>query len=640
MRCSYIYPREEDWILASIVEERRPAALLGVKGSGVSTALERAVRLSSKPPKLVKSLNEALKWCNSEYVAADVGPDELPELAGRCNGLFGASGGLAWLVSVGPRLPPQLETVVLKPLSPSEMQDYLSILGINVDDEGLVEEILFRTGGMPGELCRLAVELGWRGSRITKREVETLPEHPGWLVEAEREMGRRLFLELMRASALGAFTEELAREAGLSISRPWIVKVGKNLYAVWPEIAWLQPFAVRSLGVGEVKDLYGLAEGYELPGYVKYIHASTLYKLVGGSEYARKALIYGEEAFKSFDSQAARARVASTLAEASRTLGEAREELKWIIRLVDTAPGPLAGTDYSEIIMRGRRAYLVGRDLSLYLELLSTLARRAASERMVEVLEMVMDELETLYSVSKGSSRRMVEAHYLVVEAIRSIIMGNWASASRSLEEAVATGYAPKTALLMLGVTKAILWDFDSARKVLKEAGSLLDPSDRKYLEHLVSFMSRSRPPRPRASPPRDARVALLESLAMASRGVEINPPDPEVAPIVRALAKAARGDVKGSYWELKPLLEDGTYTPVNLLGDVLTAIAQARSDPQAARAAASVVSSLASAAEAGGNLPLARPLKAIAEALERRDWTSALWSAAKLSLTVIYMIS
>ena len=638
MKCSYIYPREEDWILASILEDRRPGALLGVRGSGVTTALERAVRLSSKPPRLVGSVGEALELCKTEYVAADVDPGSLARLVSACSGIFGASGSLAWLVTMGPRLPSRIDIVVLKPLSPPEAQDYLRVLGIVVDDERLVEEIVFRTGGMPGELCRMAVEGGWRGSRITRREVEALPEHPKWLVDAEKELGRELFIELMRASALGAFTENLAEQVGLTLDRPWIVGGREGLYTIWPEIAWLQPFAVRWLGLDEVRELYAIAEGYKLPGYVKYTHSSILYKLTGGREYARKALQYGEEAFNSFDSRVARARIASTLTEAARTLGDARRELKWLASLVEEAPGPLTGTDYSEALMRGRRAYLASRDLHLYLELLSALARRAAGERMVEVLEMVMDELETLYAVNRGRGR-VVEAYYLTVEAIRDMITGNWASASRSLEEAVATGHAPKTALLMLGVVKTLLWDFEGARRVISEARSYLDPSDVKYLESLVSFMSRSRPPRPKASPPKDARIALMDSLSMACRGVVVEPPDPEVAPIVRALAKAARGDVKGSYWELKPLLEDGVYTPINLLGDVFTAIAQARSDPKALKASASVLRRLASAAEAGGNMALARPLRAAAEALERGDLNSALWAAAKLTLTIVYMV-
>ena len=638
MRCPYVYPREEDWRIASIVESLEPALVAGVRGSGVSTALERASRLSARRPPLARGLGEALERCRGgSYVIADLAPGEVEGFLGSCRGLAGASGGLAWLAREAASIARSVEVVVLKPLSPPEALDYLAVLGVSLEDDSLAEEVVLRTGGMPGDLCRLAIEGGWRGRRIGRRDVEALGEAPQWLVEARREMGLE-FDELVTAAALGALTEGLARELGLDTGRPWLRPAGGGLYTIWPELLWLQPFAARLLGPRELERLYAAAEAHPLPGYVKYTHASLLYKMTGRREYAEKALRYGPEAYRAFDSPVARARVAATLAEAARRLGAAREELKWLARLANDAPGPLSSSDYAEAVQRGRRAYAITGDAPAYLDLLSSLARRAAAERRLEELEFILDEMEALHS-RDPRHRRLIEAHYLTADALRSAALGDWASAARSLEEALSSGAAPPSARLLAVVARVMLGDTRGARRLLEESRGSLEPGDAEYLEALIRFMERRRPPRPRGVPPRDPRVALLDSLARASRGLEAEPPDPDVAPVVRALARAARGDVEGAYWEMKPLLEEGAYTPLHLLADVLTTLAQARSDPAAREAARSVLSRLAAAAEAGGNGGLAGALRDAADAAARGDWEEAFWAAARAALVVVYMV-
>jgi hypothetical protein len=433
-----------------------------------------------------------------------------------------------------------------------------------------------------------------------------------------------------------ASTPRLARELGLRLDRPWLVNAG-SVYLLWEELAWLHPFMVRALGVEEVRRIYKAAEGEPLPGYVKYMHASTMFKLTGEAEYAEKALRYGEEAYRSFDSPLARARVASLLVAAARRLGDARSEGVWLSRLVENAPGPLSSADYAEALSRARRVYSKTRDARLYLDILSSLARRAAAERKLEELDVVLSEVESLM-LSGGGDQRLAEAYYFTIDALKRATLGDWTGAERSLTYALSTGSAPPSAHLMAAVARLFHGDVEGARRAAMQGS--LDPQDREYLRALERFMASEEPPRSLARHPGDARIALLEALARAARGLEARSPDPEAQPIVSALRAAAQGKPGEVHREMSPLLEDTGYTPLHLLADAMATVAQAKSDPEARRPAASVLRRMAESAEAAGNKPLAMMLRELAASVEEARWGKALQTLAKLSLYTIYTVS
>ncbi len=156
--CPY-YPRSEDWLVYRAVEEGSRLLVAGLRGSGVSTLLERASRLTRARPILARAPGEAAKACRGSRVVADLGQDldSALRLLGRCKGIVvGVSldlDRLAELPSALRRV--RAEVVVLKPLSPAEANDYLTMLGVRVEAEA-AEEVVLRTGGFPRDVCRLA----------------------------------------------------------------------------------------------------------------------------------------------------------------------------------------------------------------------------------------------------------------------------------------------------------------------------------------------------------------------------------------------------------------------------------------------------------------------------------------------------
>lgn len=602
--CPY-YPRSEDWLVYRAVEEGSRLLVAGLRGSGVSTLLERASRLTKARPILARAPGEAAKACRGSRVVADLGQDldSALRLLGRCKGIVvGVSLDLDRLAE----LPSALrgvgaEVVVLKPLSPAEAIDYLTVLGVRVEAEA-IEEAVLRTGSFPGDVCRLAAR--FKGRLLTARAASRISREPPWLRRARESMGPR-YWGLMRAAFALALTRSMAAELGIDPGEPWLEWRG-DLAHLWGELAWLHPFAARQLGPEEASRIHQLARRHGLPGHVLFTMASTLYKLTGDEEYARDMLSYGAEAFESYGDPWARARVASSLARVAESLGDHRGVLEWIGRLASTAPGDVTSSEVAEAVSMARRAYDALKDPVAYSEALYSLARLAASRRMLEELDYVIDEFEELADSAPGA-----EVRYLAALMLRDLALGDWLRASRLAPELLASP-APRDsrrlAVLALVVTRRGIpptarLDADlEGFKVFIEEGS--DPGD--PVGHLT---------------------ALAHAVSRATRGEKAGLGDPVADRLLSALAEAARGRLAEAARELEPLMRgEGQYSSLTFAADMVTLAAEAAAGRwggvQLARAIAESASAIGS--------PAAWIAGEMAGALEARDPQAALKAAGK----------
>ncbi len=602
--CPY-YPRSEDWLVYRAVEEGSRLLVAGLRGSGVSTLLERASRLTRARPILARAPGEAAKACRGSRVVADLGQDldSALRLLGRCKGIVvGVSldlDRLAELPSALSRV--RAEVVVLKPLSPAEANDYLTMLGVRVEAEA-AEEVVLRTGGFPRDVCRLAAH--FKGRLLTARAVSRISREPPWLGRARESMGPR-YWGLVRAAFALALTRSMAVELGIDPGEPWLEWSGGLAY-LWGELAWLHPFAAGQLGHREASRIYKLARRHRIPGHVLFTMASTLYKLTGDKGYARDMLSYGAETFESYRDPWARARVASRLVRAAEALGDHRGVLEWIGRLASTAPGDVASPEVAEAVSMAKRAYEALRDPAAYSEALYSLARLAASRRMLEELDYVIDELEELADLAPEA-----EVRYLAALMLRDLALGDWLRASRLAPDLLASP-APKDSRRLAVIALIV------ARRGIPPAARL-DPD----LEGFKVFMEKGSDPGDPVGP----LTALANAVSRAARGEKASLGDPVADRLLSALAEAAGGRVAGAARELEPLMRrEGQYSPLAFAADMVTLAAEAAAGrwggAQLARALAK------SASVTGG--PAAWIAEEMAGALEARDSQAALKAAEK----------
>lgn len=602
--CPY-YPRSEDWLVYKAIEEGSRLLLAGLKGSGVTTLLKRASRLAKSRAVFARSPGEALRACRESRVAADLAGDlrSALDILQRCESVVvGVSVDLRTLTGL-PRMLRGLsiDVAVLKPLSPAEALDYLSVLGVRVE-AGAAEEVVLRTGGFPGDVCRVAAR--FRGGLLTAKALARVYREPAWLVAARASMGPRYWSLVKSAFAL-ALTREMARELGVDPGEPWLEWRG-DLALFWGELAWLHPFAARSLGADEAARVYKLARRSGIPRHVLYTLASTLHKLAGEEGYARDMLAYGGDAYKSYSDPWARARVASSLAKAAEAVGDHRGVLEWIARLASTAPGEVVSTEVAEAVSMAKRAYEALGNPVVYSETLYSLARLAASRRMIEELDYVVDELEEV----AGESRE-AEARYLSALMLRDIVLGDWLRASRLAPEVLST-MAPRDARRLAALALVV------ARRRIPP-GVSLNPD----LAGFKAFMEEGADPGDPVGP----LTGLAHAVSKALRGDKAGLGDPVADRLLSALAEASRGGVARAARELEPLMRgEGRYSPLAFAADMVTLAAEAAAGwwggAQLARAMAE------SASAAGG--PATWIAGEMARALEARDPQAALKAAGK----------
>ena len=642
----YYLVRDEDFVVAEALESKRKMLLLGVPGSGVSSLVRRATKLSQSNVLLVHDADRALEQCEKTYVVVDTDNSRVGDLLQSCRRiLVAATAPLDYIATQGARLARSYDVVVLKPLDPSQVKELLLRIGVPSVSDSLLEKVYISSGGMPGKVCENAEKLAGRGGTIDL----SLPD---WLVEASKTMGS-LFGELMKQVLLGVLNEDIAAGLGLSLNHPWLFKVGSNEWRVWSELLWLQPFAIHVLGHEAAKVLEaGLSSS--LPGYVKYHLAVSLYKIRLEKPLLKKIAEYAEEAYSSTLIPYVRHSIALNAYKALVEVNEYAAALNWLSRAIENLQEPPASKQVSSVVIDAKLLLekAGAKALPEYLRVLYVLAKMLSTLRMFEELRIVEEELEDLlWNRRYDDYRGVIEAYYLLVDAVKSMSLGDWINAERATRELV--GYLHrldesigKDVCLIQMLVKGLLRDLQGYNTVLGKCNTLLNSDDNLFIEAYKAFMFSS--PRElrekmawfREKSSMDGRIALLYAVLEASLYGRVpagftSTSSPAVKSIVLLLSLLSKGRVAEAVNTYNMYKVGEGYTELDFIVDLLINISYGLK----ARDVSREIRETASRLEDRGNRILASMLRDAANAIDKRDLDQIRLTMARIAVYSIYTL-
>ncbi len=646
-RCPYIYPREEDWVVSALVERGERILVAGVRGSGITTLLERLVALSGPRLRKVSSPSEAAKVCRAgAYPVYDArGLEDALDALGRCERVVvGVSLGLLDLAGLPARVR-GASIVVLKPLAPGEIYDYMvNVLGVRLADWELLDEVMWRTGGFPGPLCRAVAEHKLYGTVLTWERVSLLGDMPGWLREALETSPREL-----RALALhvflARFDEGLARELGAPLEAPWLERSGGRLQ-VWPELLWLRPLLER-LYPAEAKRAYeaGLSRcssGSAEP-YLCFHYASALYSMTGLREHGLLALDYAERSLAEVRDLAARHRLVRGAAELAMEL-EPRRAIKWLRELiaayerVEPAPPELGWllSAMRELLGQGHASP------AEYAEAALGLAMVLAAWGKLEELEALISDVERALQERLGRPEaRTMELAYLLALAARAVATSSWREAWRLLGEAgrIVEGSGAtflRAYHLLLARTLVALGDVEGAKRVVGEArrsGTLTEAEANDFEalaelmelepEGLESFAKRWRAAE---SPLARTLAAVAEALAGGKRRRVLHPH--WLNSLLTALELVRKGRVQEAYLMVRPVMDEMPQLALIALDLAIACLSPSKAERTAVISALEQLREELERAQLRGAI---RPVDEMIEALRRGDYEATRAPLVKL---------
>ncbi len=618
--CNYIYPRVEYFEVRRLARARKPILIAGLRGSGVSTILSLISRLSDVGYETLdfNSVKEALQSI-SRYP----------------NAIVGASGSLRELLELLVKPPAGLNIVVLRPLTPMELEEYLSTFGVTVPDRALLHELHYRSGGMPGEVCRLVVERGLFGRALGIEDVNILPSEPKWVTEARESMGSD-FDKIMLHSILAVIPKDLSSEADVESSW-WLIDTGED-YRIPADVVWLQGFALRL--VDRVKALRLLREALAIDRdvFARYTHSLALYRLTGSREYAGIAVETALNIIGNVQDPVIRYNLALSTLDLAEHVGSPATYIRLLTTLVENAPPTalIESRDLASILSRAKRRVLDRDSLKAYIELLHAIGLRLSAQRLIGELEIVLSDLEEIAVKLDVPSdlRRYAENVYLKIQAVKSANLGQWRETLRLALEALEKGGYDSRLLSLLAVSLCFVGLHDQlGLKALKTLGARAG-EDRSFIETLLKYCSEDSIEGMRSiakikpEDERDSRLVIVRLLAsIASRApvtedyiesiVGRGPP----SALVRAFYLTLRGETNRVVNILReiPGVDDPS-NPLSLIADILVNVSSVIRRSSDMRRLAPHIALLADGLKAGRQEELSRIIGDIAVALREGD--------------------
>ena len=629
--CGYIYPRVEELEVRAAARSGK-VLVVGLKGSGVSTLLDRISRLSGEKYDVrdVGSLREAL---------------ELYESTSK-NQIIGATGSLRELLELLSKPPKGLNIVVLKPLTLGELEEYLSQVGVSITRRELLRELYFRSGGMPGEVCRVIVERGLVGRALTEDDVNHLPPEPTWIMEARRDFGSD-FEKLMIHSLLAVIPRELASTAQVE-GAWWLIDTGVD-YRMHPETLWLQGFSLRLVDKSKAVKLLEEALRVDKDDLARYTHALALYKLTGSEQAARAGVESALRLLDGLDDLRAKYSLALSALDLAETWGPPEAYVKLVRVVVETAPLPLTvrAKDLLGMLLRAKRRLTGEEALRGYISILEALALRLAPQRSIQELDLVLAELEdiALRLETPANVRRYAERVYAKTLALKSAALGQWRDVLRVSSEALERGDYDSQVVSLLATSLCFTGlGTEIASKALKLL-ELKAGDDRRFTETLLRFCSAETieemrvlaEVKPEEEP--DPRLQVIRLLARAATRTSIAEGDIErIAPPgpPRALIKGLLLAYKGESRELVNLIRevpeaDDPSHPMSLVVDILLNVGSVIRRSSEMKRLAPHIALLADSLRAGRQEELGRIVGSIASRLRDGDAEGVRIALAKL---------
>ncbi|MDM7275838.1 MAG: hypothetical protein P3X22_006995 [Thermoprotei archaeon] len=648
-KCGYIYPRVEDYELKSIVESEAKALVLGVKGSGVSSALERAIKLSNRKVELLHNHNDALKKCSEAYVVADVSVWEALELTRICGKILaGGSGGLIDIIKASIQAPRDVKLVVLKPLSRRELEDYVKSFNTIITSPLIIEELLTRTGGMPGDVCRFIMENELIGRALTMKDLEKTPEKPSWLSEAENFLGSALFEKLAAHTVLGFIPKDFQE---MLCGECWWLVEDEYGFRVPGDFLWLQPFMVRFLGKEKVVNILSKALNYELNPIFKFSHTSLLYRFTGDPSYGVEALNSAREVLRQISDQHVKFNVAVEASSIASKLGDHSNHIVMLKEAVINMPPQyqLTPIDVFRIVGEAKRSSSHLDDAGDYVELLKTLGSRLLAQRMMEEAETVISELEKLVWEEKRLNVRLkAETAYATLLAYKSALLGQWREAARTLAEVSERGL-DSGSYVMLAIAASFISSKEplsvKAENALRKAieRGLVGFDDARFIDYTLKFMKGGlKDVLLIAEEPledSDYRVKLVKLLTkIAVKG----PIDERViggvmgqgspASLVKALNYIVKGDNKSLIEELRLIPEsEEAHSPLSLIADIMLNTGLSINRRDELKRIAGHLTILADSLKSSGHVELGRMIEILAQHARSADKLQVKLALARL---------
>ncbi|MCU7788258.1 hypothetical protein ODS41_10085 [Pyrobaculum sp. 3827-6] len=407
MACSY-FPRSIDRVVISALEARRPGVLLGVRGSGVSTTLKRAASIAGVP---------LGRGDCREFRAVEVDIGEVAEAAG-CNWYLAATGSLEEVL----RLMDEVEALVMPPLTVGELGDFLATFS-QAAERGVLERLLYVTGGFPGAVCRALEELNYPG-KITAEHVEGLSLKPAWFIEFVERYGRRF----LRDAVLAYVTEEEAKELGVEPAL-WHDRRGGRLALKLP---WLQFFAVHHDPKYAVEVLERAVEAVKDPGRLLYYYA-LLWRLGVDRYVERSARLV--DAIYSLPPPAA-AELGNYFLEVAPRVGKEAEA-----KAIHALSLALRGLEYrvEDVVYLAQRAARLAPRREAYDAVYNLGVLLLSSGRLREAEAVLATAEDLLFKAGNDEEWLRAKRVLHLLMAYREALLGNWREVARLLEDELST---------------------------------------------------------------------------------------------------------------------------------------------------------------------------------------------------------
>ncbi len=629
--CSYIYPRVEFYEARRLAESGRQVLVVGLRGFGVSTILSMISRFSRVKIETLdfNSIREALEALQKHPKA-----------------VVGATGSLRELLELLVNPPQGPDIVVVKPLTPRELEEYLATLGVTIADRGLLYELYYRSGGLPGEVCRLIVERGLIGRTLGRDDVLALPEVPRWVEEARSAMGSD-FDKLMLHSTLAIIPRGLALKAGVEGSW-WLVDTGSD-YRVPAEMLWLQGFALRFVDRGSAVSLLEEALATDVDSFARYVHSSALYKLTGSREYARVAVETALSLIDEAQDPILKYNIALSSLELAEQTGPPQAYIRLLTTLIENTPLTMfiEARELASMLSKAKSRVLDRDSLKAYIDLLHLVGLRLSTQRLINELEIVLSDLEgiAVRSDIPGDLRRYAENMYLKIQAVKSANIGQWRETLRTSLEVLERGVSDSQLVSLLAISLCFVGLQDQLGSRALKTLDARSGEDRGFVEVLLKFCSATSiedmrsisQVKPEAE--RDPRLVVVRLLAsIASRApvtedyiekiVGRGPP----ATLVKILHATVRGEMDRVVSMLReiPGLEDPS-NPLSLIADIMVNVSSVVKRSSDMRRLAPHMFLLADSLKAGRQEELSRTVGGVARALREGDSEALRVELAKL---------
>jgi hypothetical protein len=618
--CNYIYPRVEYFEVLRLAESRRPILVIGLKGSGVSTILSMVSRLSEAKYKVLdfNNIREALE-----------------ALKGNPDVVVGATGSLKELLEILVNPPPGLNIVVVKPLTPRDIEDYLSTLGVTVQDRRLLQELYHRSGGMPGEVCKLVVERGLFGRSLSIEDVSVLPEEPGWVGEARRDLGEG-FDKLVLHFTLSIIPKSVSSKAEVEGSW-WLVDSGED-YRVPADMLWLQGFAIRMVDKVKVVKLLEEALAADSDDFTRYVHSSALYRLTGSKDYARTAVELALKIVDRTQDPTIKYNLALSTLEMAEHAGPPEAYIRLLTNLVENTPLaiPIEVKELAVTLSKAKSRVSGGDSLKAYIDLLHVVGLRLSAQRLIGELEMVLSDLEDLAMrpAIPGDLRRYAENTYIKIQAFKSANLGHWREALRLVTEVLEKGVFDRQLASLLTISLCFTGlEGQLGLRALKVLDTI-SGDDRGFVEVTLKFCSAISVEdmrviaRVKPEGEMDSRLTIVRLLAgIASRSLLT---ERDIERVVgqgppQALVKAFYATLRGETSKVTNLLRmipgvEDPANPLSLIADILVNVSSAVKRSSDMRRLAPHVALLADSLRAGRQEELSRIVGGVALALKDGD--------------------